>query len=126
MVGIVLVSHSRALAEALRDFTHRIAPDAAVSVAGGMVDGSFGTSYISVFEAVDEVNGPDGAIVLVDMGAAASVARMVLEDMKDPGVCIADCPFVEGAVEAAVQAQAGVARVAIVESLKSLALLHKF
>ena len=44
MVGIVLASHSRALAEALRDYTRVVAPDAAVAVAGGMPNGSFGTS----------------------------------------------------------------------------------
>lgn len=126
MVGIVLVSHSRALVEALRDYTRVIAPHAAVAVAGGMSDGSFGTSYVSVFQAIDEVNGPDGVIVLVDMGAAAAVVKMVLADMHDDGVCMADCPFVEGAVEATVQARAGIARNAIVESLKSLANLRKF
>ena len=48
MVGIVLASHSRALAEALRDYTRVVAPDAAVAVAGGMPNGSFGTSYVRV------------------------------------------------------------------------------
>ena len=126
MVGVVLVSHSRALVEALRDYTKMIAPQAAVAVAGGMSDGSFGTSYVSVFQAIDEVNGPDGAIVLVDMGAAAMVVKMVLADMNDEGVRMVDCPFVEGAVEATVQAQAGIERDVIVESLKSLSNLRKY
>ena len=54
------------------------------------------------------------------------VVKMVLADMNDEGVRMVDCPFVEGAVEATVQAQAGIERDAIVESLKSLSKLRKF
>ena len=126
MVGIVLVSHSRALVEALRDYTRVIAPRAAVAVAGGIPNGEFGTSYGSVYRAVSEVNNPDGVIVLIDMGAAAMVVKMVLSDLDDPRVRMVDCPFVEGAVEATVQAQAGVERDTIIESLKSLTNLRKF
>lgn len=126
MVGVVLASHSHALAEALRDYVKTVAPEAVVTCAGGMPDGSFGTSYGVVSAAIDEACGPDGAIVLVDMGAAAQVVRMVLDDRRDPAVRMVDCPFVEGAVEATVQAQAGIERDAIIESLKSLSHLRKF
>lgn len=126
MVGIVLVSHSRALVEALRDYTRVIAPRAAVAVAGGMPNGEFGTSYGSVYRAISEVNNPDGVVVLMDMGAAAMVVKMVLGDMNDPRVCVADCPFVEGAVEATVQAQAGIDRDSIIQSLKTLSQVRKF
>lgn len=121
-----MVSHSRALVEALRDYTRAIAPRAAVAMAGGMPNGEFGTSYGSVYRAVSEVNNPDGVIVLIDMGAAAMVVKMVLSDLDDPRVRMVDCPFVEGAVEATVQAQAGVERDTIIESLKSLTNLRKF
>ena len=124
MVGIVLASHSRALAEALRDYTRVVAPDAAVAVAGGMPNG--GTSYVRVRAAIAEVSGPDGVVVLPDMGASAAVVKMVLADLADPGVVMADCPFVEGAVEATVQAQAGTPLGPIMESLSSLRSLRKF
>lgn len=126
MVGIVLASHSRALAEALRDYTRVVAPDAPVAVAGGMPDGSFGTSYGVVSAAIDAVYGPDGVLILVDLGAAAQVVKMVLDDRADPLVYMVDCPFVEGAVEATVQAQASIGRDVIIESLKSLSHLRKF
>ena len=126
MVGIVLASHSRALAEALRDYTRVVAPDAAVAVAGGMPNGSFGTSYVRVRAAIAEVSGPDGVIVLPDMGASAAVVKMVLADLADPGVVMADCPFVEGAVEATVQAQAETSLGPIMESLSSLRSLRRF
>ena len=91
-----------------------------------MPDGSFGTSYVRVRNAINEVNGPDGVICLIDMGAAAMTTRMVMGDMGDEGVSMADCPFVEGAVEATVQSQAGIAREGIMESLASLSQLRKF
>lgn len=126
MVGIVLVSHSEALVSALHDYTKVIAPNAPVALAGGMPDSSFGTSYTRVRAAIDTVNGPDGAIVLIDVGASATVVKMVLADLGDPCVCIGDCPFVEGAIEATVQAQAGIDRASIIQSLRSLTKLRKF
>lgn len=126
MVGIVLVSHSKALVEALHDYTEAIAPKAPVALAGGLPDGSFGTSYTRVRAAISAVNGPDGVIVIMDMGASAAIVKMVLSDLHDPDVCMADCPFVEGAVEATVQSQAGIDRDSIMQSLRSLSLLRKF
>lgn len=126
MVGIVLVSHSKALVEALHDYTEVIAPKAPVALAGGLPDGSFGTSYTSVHAAISAVKGPDGVIVIMDMGASAAIVKMVLSDLHDPDVCMADCPFVEGAVEATVQSQAGIDRDSIMQSLRSLSSLRKF
>ena len=126
MVGIVLVSHSEALVSALHDYTKVIAPNAPVALAGGMPDGSFGTSYARVRAAINRVNGPDGVIVLMDMGASAAIVKMVLTDLHDPDVCMADCPFVEGAVEATVQSQASIDRDSIMQSLRSLSSLRKF
>ena len=83
MVGTVLVSHSRALAESLADYTHMMAPDAVVVSAGGLEDGSFGTSYEKIEAAIEQVRGDDGAVVLMDMGSAVMTAEMVIESMPD-------------------------------------------
>lgn len=45
MVGIVIVSHSRNLADSVVEFTGLMAADAKIAAAGGMEDGSFGTSF---------------------------------------------------------------------------------
>ena len=120
MVGIVLVSHSKPLADALVDYTKMMAPQATVVAAGGLDDGSFGTSYDKINKAIAQVNGPDGVLVLVDMGSAVMTTKMVLEDLEDDKVQIADCPFVEGAVQATVLAQSGSTRAEILESLNTL------
>ena len=126
MVGIVLVSHSQKLAEAMVDYAHMMAPDAAVVAAGGLEDGSFGTSYEKIEAAIEKVHGDDGVLVIMDMGSAVMTVKMVLEDMDDDSVVMADCPFVEGAVEATVQAQMGTSLPDIVKTLKEDAGVHKF
>lgn len=126
MVGVVLVSHSQKLAEAMVDYAHMMAPDAAVVAAGGLEDGSFGTSYEKIEAAIEKVHGDDGVLVIMDMGSAVMTVKMVLEDMDDDSVVMADCPFVEGTVEATVQAQTGASLPDIVKTLKEDAGVHKF
>ncbi|MBY4798232.1 PTS-dependent dihydroxyacetone kinase phosphotransferase subunit DhaM [Collinsella sp. AGMB00827] len=117
MVGIVLVSHSKALAEALVAYVATMAPEARVVAAGGLDDGSFGTSYDLIETAIEESLSDDGVVVLMDMGSAVMTVKMVLEDLEDKRVAMADCPFVEGAVEASVLAQSGASQAEILIAL---------
>lgn len=126
MVGVVLVSHSKALAEAMVDYAHMMAPNAKVVAAGGLDDGSFGTSYEKIDDAIDEANNGDGVLVIMDMGSAVMTVKMVLEDLDVDDVVMADCPFVEGAVEATVLAQSGSSLKEIADSLAKNAVAHKF
>lgn len=125
MVGTVLVSHSQALAEAMVDYAHMMAPQAVVVAAGGLEDGSFGTSYEKIEAAIEQAQQGDGVVVLMDMGSAVMTVKMVLEDMEDDTVSMADCPFVEGAVEGAVLAQSGAALTEIVQALSNVGAVHK-
>lgn len=117
MVGIVLVSHSRELAEATAVLGRQMAPDARVVAAGGLEDGGFGTSYERIEAAIEQVLGDDGVILIMDMGSSVMTARMVVEDLEDDRVHLADCPFVEGAVEAMVASQGGTSADDILEGL---------
>lgn len=118
MVGIVLVSHSRELAEATAVLGRQMAPDARVVAAGGLEDGGFGTSYERIEAAIRQVLGDDdGVILIMDMGSSVMTARMVVEDLEDDRVHLADCPFVEGAVEAMVASQGGTSADDILEGL---------
>lgn len=120
MVGTVLVSHSKALVDALAEVVRLMAPEAPVAVAGGLEDGSFGTSYEAIERAIGEVSGPDGVVVIVDLGSSVLTTKMVLEDLGRGDVRLADCPFVEGAIEATVRAQAGADIASIIEGLAAL------
>src|ERR1700759_2668930 len=111
-VGIVLVSHSSALAEGAADMASQVAggPDGvAVIPAGGTDDGGLGTSESKVAHAVKGADHGAGGVILPDLGSAVLTVRALLADPDDlPGqVVLADAPFVEGVVAATVMAAAG-------------------
>lgn len=126
MVGIVIVSHSRKLAESIVELTGLMASGASVAAAGGTDDGGFGTSFQKIYEAIDSVYSDDGVIVLMDMGSSVMTTEMVLEAYGSDRVAMADCPVVEGAVVATINAQAGMNREEILEALKDVGTTAKF
>lgn len=129
MVGFVLVSHSKPLADALAAYTKMMAPNAVVEAAGGLDDGSFGTSADKIEAAIRKVAGPDGVVVLMDMGSSVMTTKLVVDDLADEDfaypVKLADCPFVEGAVEGTVLAQAGSTLDEVTADLAKVAATHK-
>ena len=101
-VGIVLVSHSRSLAESALDLARRliVAVDVPVETAAGLADGGLGTDPGSVVEAVERLaERCEGVLVLADLGSGIMSAEMALE-MLDPAVAervrLSAAPFVEG------------------------------
>jgi phosphoenolpyruvate---glycerone phosphotransferase subunit DhaM len=110
MVGVVLVSHSQKLAEGLRELVAQLAGgEVPVVAAGGAPDGGLGTSAEKISAAIQSVAGPDGVIVLLDLGSAALSAEMAIEmlDNRAGEVVISDAPLVEGAVLATIQSGLG-------------------
>ena len=107
MVGLVIVSHSAKLAEGVVDLARMMAGAAPIAAAGGLEDGSFGTSFEKISSAVDQVYSDDGVLILMDMGSAVMTAEMVMESMEGRKIVLADCPVAEGAVTAAVEAESG-------------------
>ena len=109
-VGIVLVSHSRDLAVGLADVTGQMAPNVAIRPAGGLEDGSIGTSFELISAAIAEADSGDGAVLLYDLGSGfltAETAVEFLEDERAERVVIVDAPFVLGAVSASIAANVG-------------------
>ena len=126
MVGIVIVSHSKNLAESIVEFTKLMAEDAVIAAAGGTDDGEFGTSFQKIYDAIEQVYSEDGVVILMDMGSAVMTTEMVLEAYGADNVVMADCPIVEGAVQATVNAQIGLSREEIVAELMELSQIKKF
>lgn len=126
MVGIVIVSHSQKLAESIAELTKMMADGAPVAAAGGLEDGTFGTSYDRIKAAVDEVYSEDGVIVLMDMGSAVMTTEMVLDEYDASKVCMADAPIVESAVAASVSALCGSDLETILEELEDVKTTPKF
>jgi PTS hybrid protein len=109
-VALVLVSHSQRLAQGAVELSAQMAPGVLLLAAGGTDDGGLGTSYDRVAGAIGEaLAASEGAVVLADLGSAVMTVESVLdlEDGYDGRVLLADAPFVEGAVAAAVTAHGG-------------------
>jgi len=114
-VGIVVVSHSAKLAEAVAELAREMAgPELRLALAGGVddADSPLGTDAMRVLAAIEEVDGDDGVLVLMDLGSAVLSAELALdllpEEQRDR-VVLCDAPLVEGLIAAAVQAASGAA-----------------
>ncbi|MEI7990780.1 MAG: dihydroxyacetone kinase phosphoryl donor subunit DhaM, partial [Chloroflexota bacterium] len=113
MIGLVIVSHSKALASSLVDLARQVAsPDVPFAFSGGVGDDhqEFGTDTIDIMDAIQRVYNPDGVLVLMDLGSAVLSAEMALdllpEEMREK-IMICPAPVVEGTISAAVQASLG-------------------
>jgi len=120
MIGIVVVSHSHALATAAVGLaSEMVAADKrpVIAVAAGLDATTFGTDAMAVSEAISTADSPDGVLVLLDLGSAVLSAEMALE-FVDPEaaerVRLSSAPLVEGLVAAVVTASTGASLDAVV------------
>src|SRR5271165_6531355 len=113
MVGLVLVSHSRKLAESVRELVLQMtAPGFPIAVAGGVGDNydQLGTDAVHIADVLQKLSCPEGVLVLMDLGSAVLSAQTALELLDSAGglpIRLCPGPLVEGAIAAAVRAQAG-------------------
>ena len=111
LVGLVLVSHSAAIASGLAELVAQVAgPDVPIVTAGGGPDGSFGTDGVKVLHALRRAAVDPGAVVLMDLGSAVLSVRVALGDLVEEErerLSVVDAPFVEGAIAAGVAASMG-------------------
>ncbi len=113
MIGIVLVSHSRRLAEGLMALVGQMAaPQVKIAIAAGTGEDrlEIGTDAVEIMDAIQSVFTEDGVVVLMDLGSALLSAETALELLppemaQKTTLCAA--PLVEGALAAAVQAGLG-------------------
>jgi phosphoenolpyruvate---glycerone phosphotransferase subunit DhaM len=109
MIGIVLVSHSEALANAAMELAlqmvHGTQPP--IRIAAGAA-GGFGTDATAIASAIDDLATTDGVLVITDLGSAILSASLALEIRASTHqVVISDGPFVEATTAAVVGAAAG-------------------
>ncbi|MFF3707365.1 PTS-dependent dihydroxyacetone kinase phosphotransferase subunit DhaM [Streptomyces phaeochromogenes] len=112
LVGIVLVSHSAAVAASVAELATGLAgggTTAPVAPAGGVEGGGFGTSSELISAAAAAVDRGAGVAVLADLGSAVLTVKALLAegDELPAGTRLVDAPFVEGAVAAVVTASTG-------------------
>ncbi|MFE3984005.1 dihydroxyacetone kinase phosphoryl donor subunit DhaM [Nocardia tengchongensis] len=110
MIGVVVVSHSRALAEAAVALAVGLLPDQGVSVriAAGLSAAEFGTDAVAVAEAITAADSGNGVLVLMDLGSAVLSAATALDLLESPvRVRLSAAPLVEGLVAALAAAGGG-------------------
>ena len=126
-VGIVVVSHSHALAAAAYDLAAEMLADQPVRVAlaAGLDETTFGTDATRISAAIEEVDSGAGVVVLMDIGSAVLSAELALELLPDEQrdrVSLCSGPLVEGLLAASVAAAGGASRADVVaEAVDALA-----
>lgn len=114
MVGIVIVSHSKALAESLKDLANQVSKNkVSIAAAGGIDDESdpVGTDAMKILTAIQDVYSEDGIIIFMDLGSAilsTETALDFIEDSWKEHIHLSSAPLVEGVIAATVQAAAGI------------------
>lgn len=110
-VAMVVISHSKKLAEGVQELAQQMAPSVTILPAGGRDDGGIGTSFDLVSDACDRAlaaSDGKGAVILTDLGSANMVAESVIEFADDPSLLVlVDAPLVESAVVGAVACEQG-------------------
>ena len=128
-VGLVIVSHSSRLAEGVAELAEQMAQGKVlIAVAGGTSEGALGTSVEKILQALQKVDGPDGILVLLDLGSAVMATEMAVEAFRQESqhpVVISPAPLVEGAVIAAVEASIGNSLLEVSEAAASAYTLPK-
>ena len=87
MTGLVVVSHSRALADAAVALAAEMVHGTPVriAVAAGLNASTFGTDATAIVEAIAAADDGAGVVLLMDLGSAVLSAEMAL-DLIDPAL----------------------------------------
>lgn len=125
MVGLLIVSHSRSIAEGVKDLAAQMTQnDVPIAVAGGTDDGTLGTSAERIGSAAAGLAAIEGFVVLLDMGSAVLSTELALEGHAQPHI-ISNAPLVEGALLAAVEAATGAGLQQVADAAEQARYLQK-
>lgn len=106
MRGILILSHANEIVTGLQRLLAEVAKDVPITKAGGLEDGSIGTSYDSIVQAI-ESNPADELYAFYDLGSAKLNVEMAMESTEKQ-ITIYDVPLIEGSYIAAALLQTGV------------------
>jgi PTS hybrid protein len=111
VIGIVLVSHSKQLADGVQELASGMTGGSVpMAAAGGGPEGGLGTDVERIRSAIEEVYAAEGVLVLMDLGSAVMSAEVAVEELAEERrahILLSNAPLVEGAVVAAVEASIG-------------------
>lgn len=122
MVNILLASHSKKLAEGLKEILVQMAPDVNILTTGGDRDGDIGSNFEEINEIINKYATDDGLVIFFDLGSSMLNCQMaidMLDEEKKSKVYLAGTPLIETSVQTAVNASAGQSLDEIVSYLKT-------
>lgn len=125
MLGVVLVSHSEKIALGVKELASQMAKDVVIIPAGGLSDGSIGTDFEKILNAISEADSGDGVVVLMDLGSAVMTTEMAI-DMTCSNVTMIDGPIVEGGIAAAVTINCGGGIEEVKKAVEETKTINKF
>ena len=102
LVGIVVVSHNKKLAEEIINFCREMQQaDFAIENGGGTDSEVYGTNPLIIYEAIKRADRGNGVLVFVDMGSSVMSTEMAIEMLGgEIEARLADVPVVEGSIAA--------------------------
>ncbi|HGA4020049.1 TPA: dihydroxyacetone kinase phosphoryl donor subunit DhaM [Streptococcus agalactiae] len=104
-IGIIVVSHSKNIAQGVVDLISEVAKGVSITYVGGTEDGEIGTSFDQVQQIVEQ-NDKKTLLAFFDLGSAKMNLELVA-DFSEKNIIINSVPVVEGAYTAAALLQAG-------------------
>ncbi|HFZ7127275.1 TPA: dihydroxyacetone kinase phosphoryl donor subunit DhaM [Streptococcus agalactiae] len=104
-IGIIVVSHSKNIAQGVVDLISEVAKVVSITYVGGTEDGEIGTSFDQVQQIVEQ-NDKKTLLAFFDLGSAKMNLELVA-DFSEKNIIINSVPVVEGAYTAAALLQAG-------------------
>lgn len=110
MINILLTSHSKKLADGLREILIQMAPDVKILASGGDRDGNIGSNFDEINELINKYAKDDGLIIFFDLGSSMMNCQMaidMLDEEKKSKVYLSGTPLIETSVQVAVNASSG-------------------
>ncbi|WP_394876789.1 dihydroxyacetone kinase phosphoryl donor subunit DhaM [Mammaliicoccus lentus] len=106
MATIGIISHSKDIAQGVKDLLAQMSPDVTVIAKGGNNEGEIGTSIDTVNEIIDELT--EDALLFYDIGSAEMNLEMAIDLYEgDYKLYKVDGPIVEGAFLASLSLSTG-------------------
>lgn len=110
MVNILLASHSKKLAQGLKDIISQMAGNVNIEASGGDKDGNIGSNFEQIQELINKLATDDGLVIFFDLGSSMMNCQMaidMLDEEKKSKVYLAGTPMLETSIQIAVEASAG-------------------
>lgn len=97
--GMIIVSHSKNVAQGVMDLIQEVAKDVAITYVGGTEDGGIGTSFEQIATIV-EANPKEKLLAFFDLGSAKMNLEIVIET-SEKQIELMSVPILEGSYTAA-------------------------